>query len=43
MAYDLNGAWDNQTGINAPLYPRFDELGSDRKNLNLVGFAFLII
>lgn len=35
MAYDLNGAWANYTGINAPLYPRHDEEG-DQRYLNVV-------
>jgi len=35
MAYDLNGAWDNITGINAPLYARQAEVGTERELLNL--------
>ena len=35
MAYDLNGAWANYTGINAPLFPRDDEVG-DQIYLNVV-------
>jgi len=41
MTYDFNGAWDIQTGVNSPLYPRADETGvgfdgSERSTLNLV-------
>lgn len=35
MAYDLNGAWNNYVGINAPLYPRKDESEEIRGNLNV--------
>jgi chitinase len=35
MTYDYNGAWDNVTGVNAPLYPRFDEAGTHRETLNV--------
>ena len=35
MAYDLNGAWANYTGINAPLYPRHEEV-DDQRYLNVV-------
>ena len=26
---DFHGAWQNRTGMNAPLYRRFDELETD--------------
>lgn len=35
MAYDLHGAWESHTGLNAPLYPRADESGEDREVLNV--------
>jgi len=35
MAYDINGAWDNITGINAPLYKRQAEVGTERETLNV--------
>lgn len=35
MAYDFNGAWDNITGMNAPLYSRPDEAGSWREWFNV--------
>ena len=37
MAYDLNGAWNNYTSHNSPLYPRSEETGEDRY-LNVVCF-----
>lgn len=36
MAYDLNGAWDDVTGHNAPLYARTAEKGTERETLNVV-------
>lgn len=30
MTYDLNGAWNDYTAHNAPLYPRSDEEGANR-------------
>jgi len=30
MSYDLNGAWNNYTGHNSPLYPRADETDEQR-------------
>jgi len=35
MTYDFNGQWDNVTGINSPLYPREEELGTWREYLNM--------
>lgn len=35
MAYDFNGAWDNITGMNAPLYSRPSEAGSWREWFNV--------
>ena len=40
MAYDLNGAWANYTGINAPLYPRHEEEG-DQRYLNVVSIRYI--
>ena len=40
MAYDLNGAWANYTGINAPLHPRDDEVG-DQIYLNVVSTTYV--
>ena len=40
MTYDLHGAWDKKTGINAPLYPAADETGKDRQ-LNVVSVQSL--
>merc|ERR1712168_725505 len=34
MAYDLNGAWNNVTGHNSPLYARYEEEG-DQRYLNM--------
>ena len=38
MTYDLNGAWDNTTGLNAPLWARNDEEGRYRTQ-NMVSFC----
>ena len=35
MSYDLNGAWNNVTGHNSPLFPSRDETGEQRQ-LNMV-------
>ena len=40
MTYDLHGAWENVTGINAPLNGRIDETG-DQATLNVVSFINL--
>ena len=34
MTYDLHGSWETFTGLNAPLYPRSNEVGEQR-NLNI--------
>ena len=36
MSYDLNGAWNNVTGHNSPLFPRQEE-GVEESRLNMVG------
>ena len=43
MAYDLNGAWDDFTGQNAPLYGRADEIGTETETLNVVWRFFQIV
>ena len=36
MSYDLNGAWNDVTGHNSPLFPRQGEDAEERL-LNMVG------
>ena len=36
MSYDLNGAWNNVTGHNSPLFPRHGE-DVEESRLNMVG------
>ena len=40
MTYDFHGQWDRRTGINAPLYPRKEEVGAERK-LNVVSLLVI--
>ena len=40
MTYDLHGAWDTETGHQAPLYERPDESWSSQL-LNVVGLLIL--
>jgi len=40
MTYDFHGAWEQQTGHNAPLYPRKGESASDLK-FNVVRISFI--
>jgi chitinase len=35
MTYDLQGAWNDYTGHNAPLYPRGEEAGTENAFLNI--------
>ena len=42
MAYDLNGAWNNYTGHNAPLYARADETGEELFN-NVVSHVSIML
>ena len=37
MSYDLNGAWNDYTGHNSPLYARSDETDENRQ-LNMVSY-----
>lgn len=39
MTYDMNGAWNNFAGLNAPLYPSNSEEG-EQKKLNVVSGCF---
>ncbi len=36
MAYDLNGAWNDHTAHNSPMFPLSQEVGEQRY-LNVVG------
>jgi chitinase len=38
MTYDVHGSWDNNTGMNAPLYPGSWESNAD-KDLNIVSMC----
>lgn len=35
MTYDFNGAWDAETGMNAPLYHRASEVGTSKAEFNV--------
>ena len=39
MAYDLNGAWQNWTGHNSPLYERAEE-NPENATLNVVSNSY---